>query len=143
MSPAKELRPKQTSRQTMAEQMAAWAVSAEFSRLTPSAVAALKLHLLDTVGCAIGALGGGPIRAVRALSVNFGGKPICTRVGGGKTAPDDAAFHNGALVRYLDFMDNYMGEHQTARLVRKSFPLAPAISLAASTPATLSHGWQV
>jgi 2-methylcitrate dehydratase len=97
----------------MAEQMAQWAVGADYARLTPAAIAALKIRVLDTLGCAIGALGGGPIRAVRAQSAAFGGKPVCTRIGGGKTAPDDAVFHNGALVRYLDFMDNYMGEHQT------------------------------
>jgi len=56
-----------------------------------------QYYLFISLGCAIGALGGGPIRAVRALSANFGGKPICTRIGGGKTAPDDAALHNGAL----------------------------------------------
>src|SRR2546430_15377773 len=32
----KKLRPKQTAEQTMAERLAAWAVDAEFSRLTPA-----------------------------------------------------------------------------------------------------------
>ena len=97
----------------MAEALAAWATSTEFSLLSRNAIRALKVHVLDTIGCAIGALSGRPIRAVRAQTDAFGGKPLCTRIGGGKTAPDRAALHNGALVRYLDFMDNYMGEHQT------------------------------
>jgi 2-methylcitrate dehydratase len=113
MRPSKELRPKQKRRDTMAEELGAWASEAEFSRLTPSVTRALKLHILDSLGCAIGALSGAPIRTVRAQVTEFGGKPLCTRIGGEKTAPDHAAFHNGALVRYLDFMDNYMGKHQT------------------------------
>jgi 2-methylcitrate dehydratase len=33
---------------------------------------------------------------------------LCTLVGGGRTAPDRAAFLNGALIRYLDFNDSYL-----------------------------------
>src|SRR5262249_3787245 len=33
--------------------------------------------------------------------------------GGGKTSPDRAAFYNGTLVRYLDFMDFYAAPEQT------------------------------
>ena len=110
---SKKARPKQERGQTMTERLAAWAMDAEFNRLTPLTVRSLKLHVLDSLACAIGALGADPIRRVRAQVDELGGKPLCTRVGGGKTAPDRAAFYNGALVRYLDFMDNYMGEHQT------------------------------
>ena len=70
----------------------------------------LKRSLLDTLGCAIGALGqglgDGPIRRVRAVVDAFGGAPLCTMIGGGRIAPDRAALYNGCLVRYLDFMDN-------------------------------------
>jgi 2-methylcitrate dehydratase len=44
---------------------------------------------------------------------DFGGKPHCTLIGGGKTAPDLAAFYNGALVRYLDFNDAYLAKGET------------------------------
>jgi 2-methylcitrate dehydratase len=97
----------------MAEHLATWATDAEFNRLTPHTVHSLKLHVLDSLACAIGALGADAIRRVRAQVDECGGKPLCTLIGGGKTSPDRAAFHNGSLVRYLDFMDNYMGEHQT------------------------------
>src|SRR5437763_6440260 len=44
---------------------------------------------------------------------NFGGNPLVTLIGGGKTAPDRAAFYNSALVRYLDFNDSYLAENET------------------------------
>jgi len=58
----------------------------------------LKLHVLDSLGCAIGALPAEPIAAIRTHLEDFGGNPACTLIGGGKTAPDRAAFYNGALV---------------------------------------------
>ncbi|RYC30636.1 MmgE/PrpD family protein [Lichenibacterium minor] len=66
----------------------------------------LKRSLLDALGCAIGALGAGPVRAVRALVEDLGGAPLCTLIGGGRSSPDRAGLYNGCLVRYLDFMDN-------------------------------------
>ena len=66
----------------------------------------LKLSVLDTLGCAIGALGAEPVEAVRAVVDRFGGNGLCTVIGGAASAPDRAAMMNGCLVRYLDFMDN-------------------------------------
>lgn len=76
-------------------------------------MAALKLRVLDGLGCAIGALDGGPIRAVREHLVEFGGRPLCTTLAGPRTAPDLAALYNGALVRYLDFNDSYLAKGET------------------------------
>ncbi|MEM6797424.1 MAG: MmgE/PrpD family protein, partial [Acidobacteriota bacterium] len=66
----------------------------------------LKKRIVDTIGVAIGALEGEPIRMIRTHQEDFGGAPHSTLIGGGKTAPDRAAFYNGALSRYLDFMDS-------------------------------------
>ena len=68
----------------------------------------LKRSVLDTLGCAIGALGAEPTQAVRRVVDAFGGAGICTIIGGPRSAPDRAAMMNGCLVRYLDFMDNYL-----------------------------------
>jgi len=40
---------------------------------------------------------------IREHTEDFGGSPLATLMGGGRTAPDRAAFLNGAAVRYLDF----------------------------------------
>lgn len=68
----------------------------------------LKLSVIDALGCAIGALDAAPIRAVRRVVEAFGGAGTCTVIGGPRSAPDRAAMMNGCLVRYLDFMDNYL-----------------------------------
>lgn len=90
------------------EQMAEWAGARRFEDIPPDRLPYLKTLVLDTIGCALGALGHEPVQAVRALTQDLGGSPWCTLIGGGKTAIDRAAFHNGALVRYLDFMDIVM-----------------------------------
>jgi 2-methylcitrate dehydratase len=69
--------------------------------------------MLDAVGCAIGALGSEPIRAIQSQVADFGGAECCTMIGGGRTAPDRAALHNSALVRYLDFNDSYLAKGET------------------------------
>lgn len=98
---------------TEAEQLAEFVARADYERITDLARQQLKIRVLDSLGCAIGALGGEPIRAIRAQIEDFGGNPLCSLIGGGKTAPDRAAFYNGALVRYLDFMDSYLAKGET------------------------------
>src|SRR5256714_7473785 len=95
------------------EQIAEWAASRTFEDIKPVDRPYLKLLVLDAIGCGIGALGHQPILAVRALSDDLGGSEWCTMLGGGKSAPDRAAFFNGACVRYLDFMDILMVRGQS------------------------------
>ncbi len=47
---------------------------------------------------------------IRDHITDFSGAPHCTLIGGGKSAPDRAAFYNSALVRYLDFNDSYLAK---------------------------------
>ncbi len=98
---------------TKAEQLAAFVVRASFRDLSEAAVDQLKIRVLDALGCAIGAAEGEPIRLIQAQLDEFGGTPLCTLIGGGKTAPDRAALYNGALVRYLDFNDSYLAPGET------------------------------
>jgi 2-methylcitrate dehydratase len=73
----------------------------------------LKSHILDSIGCAIGALAAPPAKALHAQLDEFGGKPLTSLIGGGKTDPVRAAFYNSTLERYLDFMDSYIAKHET------------------------------
>ncbi|HEY8475492.1 MAG TPA: MmgE/PrpD family protein, partial [Chloroflexota bacterium] len=98
---------------TLAEQLADFVVRASYEDLSERARQQLKIRVLDSLGCAIGAVGGEPIGMVRAQIEDFGGAPRCTLIGGGRTAPDRAAFYNGALVRYLDFNDSYLAKGET------------------------------
>jgi 2-methylcitrate dehydratase len=88
-------------------------VKASFDDLSDTAKMALKIRVLDALGCAIGALDGEPIRMLRTHLKDFGGASHCTLIGGGKTAPDRAALYNAALIRYLDFNDSYLAKGET------------------------------
>ena len=98
---------------SMVEQLAAFVVDAKYEDLSERARKQTKIRILDALGCAIGALDGEPIKAIRAQTQDFGGNGRCTLIGGGRTAPDRAAFYNSALVRYLDFNDGYLAKGET------------------------------
>src|SRR5436305_526575 len=87
------------------QDLAGWAASRQFSDIPADKLPYLKTLVLDTLGCAIGALDGEPIIPIRELTAELGGAAQCTPIGGRRTAADRAAFWNSALVRYLDFMD--------------------------------------
>src|SRR5699024_8307284 len=76
---------------TEVQQLADFVAAARYEDLSAEAVEQLKVRILDTLG----------------------GTPQATLIGGGRTAPDRAAFHTSALSRYLDFMDSYLAEGET------------------------------
>jgi len=95
------------------EELAAFVERADWQEVSAAARDALKIRVLDSLGCAFGALRGEPIRMIRAGIDEFGGHPLCTLIGGGKSSPDRAAFYNGSLIRYLDFNDSYLAPGET------------------------------
>ncbi|MBI5587027.1 MAG: MmgE/PrpD family protein [Deltaproteobacteria bacterium] len=98
---------------TDAQRLADFVVSASYEDISREALVQLKLRLLDSLGCAVGARNEPPVRMIRAQIEEFGGNPLSTLIGGGKTSPSQAAFYNSALVRYLDFNDSYMAPGET------------------------------
>jgi 2-methylcitrate dehydratase len=98
---------------TQAEHLAAFVARATYDALSTSAREALRARVLDSLGCAIGAVGGEPVQLVRAHVGDFGRRGRATLIGGGRTAPDHAALYNGALVRYLDFNDAYVASGES------------------------------
>src|SRR5258707_11648090 len=98
---------------TQVEQLADFVVQSRYESLSNKASQELKIRVLDALGCAIGALDGPPIKMLHAQLEDFGGNPLVTLIGGGKTAPDRAAFYNAALVRYLDYNDSFLARGET------------------------------
>ena len=98
---------------TEATRLATFVADAKYEDLSAEAVEQLKVRVLDTLGVAIGALDAEPLVAIRGLVDDLGGAPAATLIGGGRTAPDRAAFYNSALSRYLDFMDSYLAKGET------------------------------
>ncbi len=98
---------------TEVQKLAKFVQSRDYSQLSEPAVRELKIRLLDSLGCAIGALQGEPVKMLKEQLEDFGGNPLSGLIGGGRTAPDRAALYNSALVRYLDFNDSYLAKNET------------------------------
>ena len=86
-----------------AEQLASFIVEKSYSDISDLARQDLKIRVLDSLGCAVGALGEGPVKIVRAQLEDFGGSEQCTLIGGGRTAPDRASLYNASFGEVLGF----------------------------------------
>jgi 2-methylcitrate dehydratase len=98
---------------TQVEALAKYAARAGFADLSEESRRQLPIHILDSLGCCIAALGAGPIQACREQVTEFGGTGPSPLIGGGQANPIYAAFWHTALVRYVDFMDNFLAQTET------------------------------
>lgn len=95
---------------SQSEGIARFASRTTYDDLTTERRERLKVSVLDALACAINALGAPPIEACRAQVEEFGGGVgSCALIGGGRANIVYAAFYNAALVRYVDYMDSYLG----------------------------------
>jgi 2-methylcitrate dehydratase len=116
---------------TCAEELAGFVTERCYDDLSDRECAQLKIRILDSLGCAIGAMDGEPIRMLREQLPES--ENVCTLIGGGRAAADRAAFYNGALVRYLDFNDSYLAKGETCH---PSDNLAPVLAATEYTDST-------
>jgi 2-methylcitrate dehydratase len=93
---------------TAVELISAFTHAALPENLTPGIRRLYKRNILDSLGCAIAALQAPPFSALREQIAEYRAPGNCTLIAGGKTAPDQAAFFNTALIRYVDMLDSYM-----------------------------------
>jgi len=114
-------------RPTRVERLARFVCRSRWEDISEPAREQLKLRVLDSLGVAFGALDGEPVAMVREQLQEFGGAPLATLIGGGRSAPDRVALYNGALVRYLDFNDSYLAPGETCH---PSDNLAPVLAAA-------------
>src|ERR1700751_5810691 len=98
---------------TQVEALAKYAACASFADLSAQSRQQLPVHILDSLGCCIAALGAGPVQACHEQIAEFGGTGPCTLIGGGRANPIYAAFWHTALVRYVDIMDNFLAQSET------------------------------
>jgi 2-methylcitrate dehydratase len=98
---------------TQVESLAKYAARASFADLSAESRRQLPIHILDSLGCSIAALGAGPIQACREQVAEFGGTGPSALIGGGQANPIYASFWHTALVRYVDFMDNFLARTET------------------------------
>ena len=82
-----------------------------FDSLGPKTVHEVKRRILDSIGCALGAWNSGPGKVTREVANSVPIADGATVMGSKhRTTPDLATFHNGALVRYLDYNDTYLSK---------------------------------
>src|SRR5580698_10020432 len=93
---------------TTTERIGQFAFDARAQHLTPQSRTVFKRNILDSLGCAIGALPGKPFKALREQFEEYRAQGTCSLIGGGTTSPDQAALFNSGLVRYVDLLDSYM-----------------------------------
>src|SRR5438034_9982731 len=109
----------------LAERLAAYAHALRYDELDAVTVERVKVHVIDTIGCGIGAFEERAVGVCRevALAVPGTATVIGTRR---RTTPDLAAFANGAAFRFLDFNDTYVGRFA----VHPSDTIAACLALA-------------
>ncbi len=112
---------------TVAEDVGKWVAALRYEDLPQEIVAKAKRVLLDTVGCALGAVDAEPVRFAQQAVFLQGGHPRSTVIGlGRKVSCDQAAFLNGMAIRYLDYNDYAaMGDPNHC-----SINVAPALAVA-------------
>jgi 2-methylcitrate dehydratase len=109
----------------LARRLADYALGQRYEDLDPATVERLKIHLIDSLGCGIGALDELAVRTCREIALPVGG--TSTIIGTNRrTTPDLAAFANGAAIRYLDFNDTYVGKFA----IHPSDNIAPCLAVA-------------
>src|SRR6202453_4769438 len=82
---------------TQVETLAKYAARASFTDLSADSRRQLPIHILDSLGCCIAALGAGPIQACREQVAEFGGTAPCALMGAKRQTQIYAAFGNPAL----------------------------------------------
>jgi 2-methylcitrate dehydratase len=99
--------------ETQVQALARYAARATFDDLSADSRGQLPIHILDSLACCIAALGAVPVNACRDQVKEFGGGHGITLIGGGQANPVYAAFWHTVLVRYVDFMDNFLAPTET------------------------------
>src|SRR5580692_6985066 len=98
---------------TQVEALAKYAARARFADLSQESRRQLPIHILDSLGCCIAALGARPVQAFCEQVAQFGRSGPFALPGGGQANPSDAQFWHTVLVRYVDFMDNFLAPTET------------------------------
>lgn len=113
------------SMKTLVEEIAGWIAELSYDALPQAVVSKAKLVLLDTLGCALGAVNARPVQLARQAVGELGGSPQSSLFGTScKTSCDQAAFVNGLALRYFDLNDyTPAGGHP-------SINVAPALAVA-------------
>jgi 2-methylcitrate dehydratase len=105
---AGEPAPQQAADAPLAERLAAYAERLRYADIDAATLEVVKVLVVDSLGCAIGAFDERPVRICREIAAATGGGPATIIGDGRRTTPDLAAFANAAAIRYYDLNDVYV-----------------------------------
>ncbi|HVL39044.1 MAG TPA: MmgE/PrpD family protein [Fimbriimonadaceae bacterium] len=96
---------------SLAHNIARFACNLRYEDLPQEAVHEVKRRLIDSMGCAMGAWLAEPAKIARQLAM-FSSSDIGATVIGTShlSTPENAAFANGVMFRYLDYNDTYLSK---------------------------------
>src|SRR5262245_33562405 len=100
--------PSEQRERPLAHRLGTYAHGLRYEDLDAATIERVKVHVIDTIGCGIGALDERPVRICREVAL-VGGGPSTVIGGAERSTPDLATFANTAATRYLDFNDTYVG----------------------------------
>ncbi|MFC4311804.1 MmgE/PrpD family protein [Steroidobacter flavus] len=91
----------------LAERLADYTVSLSYHDLPEGVIHATRQRLVDTIGCALGAMDSEPVRSIRSYLATLPAGPSTLFFDRMKSTPEAAAFLNATMVRFLDYNDGY------------------------------------
>src|SRR5262249_44518461 len=92
--------------------LAHYALALRFESIDAATLERVKTHVIDTIGCGIGAFHERPVKICREVA--RAGAGSATVLGTDiRTSIELASFANCAAFRYLDFNDTYIGRFST------------------------------
>lgn len=101
-----------TTEGAVARRIATFASAIAHEPLPADVTTALGLRLIDSFGCALGAIEAPPVAVARRVAGRVAPAGSASILGGGSTSPEFAGIVNGIAVRYLDLNDVYLGQHE-------------------------------
>lgn len=103
---------------TIIDALAAFACDTRYEDLPAEIVHSTKNLLLDSIGCALGAVTTGPGQIAISLAEQLGGPPECAVIGTGhRVSITNAVLANGQLVNALDYDTVMPGGHTPPYIV--------------------------
>jgi 2-methylcitrate dehydratase len=91
----------------LAERLATYTISLTYEDLPEHVIHASRQRVIDTIGCACGAIDSEPVRSIRAYLATLPAGASTVLFDRMKLTPDAAAFVNATMVRFLDYNDGY------------------------------------
>src|SRR6516165_7873792 len=120
----------------LARRLAGYALELRYEDIDPATIERIKIHLIDSLGCGIGALSEPAVKICREIALPVTG--MSTIIGTNhRTTPDLAAFANGAAIRSLDFNDTYNPNPDFG--IHPSDNIAPCLAVAEAERASVQE----